>query len=61
VKYTDIRVSVTDGPDYASAQWNEAGDFAEIQVSNGGQIKLSPKCLELLHDALHEIFGKGTT
>jgi hypothetical protein len=58
VKSTNIRVSVSDGAEYAHAEWNETSDAAEIQVSNGGCLRMSPTCLELLHDALHEIFGK---
>lgn len=58
MKTTDIRVGVIDGSDSATAHWNEPGGFAEIHVSYGGQIQTSPKCLELLYDALHEIFGK---
>ena len=55
----DITVKAQDAHEYARAQWIEGSDYAEIQVSNGGHLQMSPKCLELLHDALHEIFGKG--
>lgn len=37
-----------------------ADDYAEIMLSHGGTLRTSPACMDLLHEALCEIFGKDS-